>query len=119
MAIRSEKERFGWAQFDALQLGSGWDEEDIGKPQILVEDAYGDSHPGSVHLAGLSTQAVYGVYEKGGHPAQFHVTDICDGCAQGHGRDESGAGVKGSDRRYDRDACRVCALGRDAAFLFL
>lgn len=55
MAIRSEKERFGWAQFDALQLGSGWDEEDIGKPQILVEDAYGDSHPGSVHLAGLST----------------------------------------------------------------
>ena len=82
MAIRSEKERFGWAQFDALQLGSGWDEEDIGKPQILVEDAYGDSHPGSVHLAGLSTQA-------------------------------------GSDRRYDRDACRVCALGRDAAFLFL
>lgn len=84
MAIRSEKERFGWAQFDALQLGSGWDEEDIGKPQILVEDAYGDSHPGSVHLAGLSTQAVYGVYEKGGHPAQFHVTDICDGCAQGH-----------------------------------
>lgn len=84
MAIRSEKERFSWAQFDSLQLGSGWDEEDIGKPQILVEDAYGDSHPGSVHLAGLSAQAVYGVYEKGGHPAQFHVTDICDGCAQGH-----------------------------------
>ena len=42
MGIRSEKERCTWAQFDALQLGSGWDEEDIGKPQILVEDAYGD-----------------------------------------------------------------------------
>ena len=27
--IRSSKERLLWAQFDALQLGSGWDEEDI------------------------------------------------------------------------------------------
>ena len=84
MGIRSEKERCTWAQFDALQLGSGWDEEDIGKPQILVEDAYGDSHPGSIHLNQLGEQAVYGIYEKGGHPARFHVTDICDGCAQGH-----------------------------------
>lgn len=84
MGIRSQKERNTWAQFDALQLGSGWDEEDIGKPQILVEDAYGDSHPGSIHLNQLGEQAVYGVYEKGGHPARFHVTDICDGCAQGH-----------------------------------
>ena len=61
MGIRSEKERNTWAQFDALQLGSGWDEEDIGKPQILVEDAYGDSHPGSIHLNQLGEQAVYGV----------------------------------------------------------
>lgn len=82
--IKSKKERQLWAQFDALQLGSGWDEEDIGRPQILVEDAYGDSHPGSVHLNQISEQVVYGIYEKGGHPARFHVTDICDGCAQGH-----------------------------------
>ena len=33
------------AQYDALQLGSGWDERDITKPQILIEDVYGDSHP--------------------------------------------------------------------------
>lgn len=84
MEIRSSKERLLWAQFDALQMGSGWDEEDIGKPQILVEDVYGDSHPGSVHLNQISEQVVYGVYEKGGKPGRFHVTDICDGCAQGH-----------------------------------
>lgn len=84
MEIRSSKERLLWAQFDALQMGSGWDEEDIEKPQILVEDVYGDSHPGSVHLNQISEQVVYGVYEKGGKPGRFHVTDICDGCAQGH-----------------------------------
>ena len=66
--IRSSKERLLWAQFDALQLGSGWDEEDIEKPQILVEDVFGDSHPGSVHLNQVSEQVAYGIYEKGGKP---------------------------------------------------
>jgi len=73
-----------WVQFDALQLGSGWDETDVNKLQILVEDVFGDSHPGSVHLNKLTEQAKYGVFEMGGFPAQFHATDICDGCAQGH-----------------------------------
>lgn len=82
--MKSEKERLLWAQFDALQLGTGWTEKDITKRQILVEDAYGDSHPGSAHLNQISQQAVYGIYESGAFPAQFHVTDICDGCAQGH-----------------------------------
>ena len=81
---KSAPQRLLWAQFDALQMGSGWDEEDIQKPQILLEDVFGDSHPGSVHLAGLMEQAKYGVFEKGGFPAQYHTTDICDGCAQGH-----------------------------------
>lgn len=84
MRQKSEKERQLWAQFDALQLGTGWVEDDIGKLQILVEDVYGDSHPGSAHLNAVSRQAVYGVFEEGAFPAQFHVTDICDGCAQGH-----------------------------------
>ena len=84
MAQKSIRERQTWAQFDALQLGSGWVEDDIGKLQILVEDAYGDSHPGSVHLNQVSQQAVYGIFEEGAFPAQFHITDICDGCAQGH-----------------------------------
>ena len=39
---------------------------------------------GSTHLSGLMEQAKYGVFEKGGFPAQYHTTDICDGCAQGH-----------------------------------
>ena len=84
MRQKSEKERQLWAQFDALQLGTGWVEDDIGKLQILVEDVYGDSHSGSAHLDAVSRQAVYGVFEEGAFPAQFHVTDICDGCAQGH-----------------------------------
>ena len=81
---KSAPQRELWAQFDALQMGSGWDEEDIKKPQILLEDAYGDSHPGSIHLSGLMEQVKYGVFEKGGYPAGYHTTDICDGCAQGH-----------------------------------
>lgn len=81
---KSIPERRLWPQFDALQIGSGWDEEDIKKPQILIEDAFGDSHPGSVHLDKISEQAKYGVFETGGFPAQFHSTDVCDGCAQGH-----------------------------------
>jgi dihydroxy-acid dehydratase len=81
---KSAPERKLWAQFDALQLGTEWDEEDILKPQILIDDVYGDSHPGSKHLLELNRQAAIGVYERGGKPAEFHVTDLCDGCAQGH-----------------------------------
>ena len=81
---KSKRERALWSQFDALQLGMDWDENDIVKPQVLIEDVFGDSHPGSKHLDKLSEQAKIGVYETGGRPAQFHTTDICDGCAQGH-----------------------------------
>ncbi|AFM21938.1 dihydroxyacid dehydratase/phosphogluconate dehydratase [Acetomicrobium mobile DSM 13181] len=84
MTQRSLFARKFWAQFDALQLGSKMDEEDIIKPQILIEDVFGDSHPGSVHLNSLSEQATYGVYQSGGTPSRYHVTDACDGCAQGH-----------------------------------
>ncbi len=80
----SNKERRLWSQFDALQLGMDWDEADIQKPQILIDDVFGDSHPGSSHLHELNRQAAIGVYERGGKPGRFHVTDICDGCAQGH-----------------------------------
>lgn len=73
-----------WSQSDSLKMGMDWDEEDIGKPQILIDDVFGESHPGSFHLSGLTQQAATGVYEKGGRPAVFHVTDICDGWAQGH-----------------------------------
>ena len=82
--MKSEKERSLWAQFDALQMGSGFTWEDVGKPQILVEDVFGDSHPGSVHLNKLTEQVKYGVFQAGGVPCMYHTTDVCDGCAQGH-----------------------------------
>lgn len=82
--MRSTRERNLWAQFDALQLGSGFTPEDIESPQILVEDVFGDSHPGSVHLNRLTEQVKYGVYQSGGVPCMYHTTDVCDGCAQGH-----------------------------------
>lgn len=73
-----------WAQVDALMMGMNWSEEDTEKPHILIDDVQGDSHPGSFHLDVLSGEASIGVWEAGGRPAQFHVTDICDGWAQGH-----------------------------------
>lgn len=84
MKQKSQKERLLWAQFDSLEMGAGWDDLDITRPQIMVESVYGDSHPGSVHLNQLTEQAVYGIYETGGKPARYYATDICDGCAQGH-----------------------------------
>jgi dihydroxy-acid dehydratase len=87
--IRMMNQRFRdvrnlWLQSDALRLGMNWSEEDTDKMHILVDDVQGDSHPGSFHLDVLNEEACIGVYEAGGKPAKFHVTDICDGWAQGH-----------------------------------
>ena len=82
--MKSERERALWAQFDALQMGSRFTLDDVTRPQILVEDVYGDSHPGSVHMNQLTEQVKYGVFQAGGVPCMYHTTDICDGCAQGH-----------------------------------
>jgi dihydroxy-acid dehydratase len=81
---KSKKIRDNWVQFDTLCCGTGWDEGDLKNPQILVEDAYGSSHPGSFHLDTLSQEAATGVYQASGKPAQFHGTDICDGWAMSH-----------------------------------
>ena len=84
MEMRSQEVRTLAPENDPLKMGMGWKVEDLAKPQIMVESTFGDSHPGSAHLDAVSRQAVYGVFEEGAFPAQFHVTDICDGCAQGH-----------------------------------
>ena len=84
MIQKSHDDRMLWAQFDALEMGTGWEDTDILKPQIMIESVYGDSHPGSCHLNQMVEQAVYGVYQCGGKPAKYYATDICDGCAQGH-----------------------------------
>ena len=81
---RSKKARNEWIQIDALSCGTGWDEKDLAKPQILIEDVFGASHPGSYHLNGLAEEASIGVFQQGGKPANFHGTDLCDGWAMLH-----------------------------------
>jgi len=81
---RSKKIRDNWVQFNTLCCGTGWDEEDLKNPQILVEDVFGSSHPGSFHLDALAEEVSIGVYQNGGKPANFHGTDICDGWAMSH-----------------------------------
>jgi dihydroxy-acid dehydratase len=81
---KSRHIRDNWVQFDTLCCGTGWDEEDLRNPQILVEDVFGSSHPGSFHLDTLAGEVSTGVYQHGGKPANFHGTDICDGWAMSH-----------------------------------
>ena len=81
---RSRKARREWVQIDALACGTGWAEKDLTKPQILIEDVFGASHPGSYHLDGLAQEASIGVFQEGGRPANFHGTDLCDGWAMLH-----------------------------------
>jgi dihydroxy-acid dehydratase len=69
---------------DPLRLGMGWTLEDLGKPQILLESTYGDSHPGSAHLNELVGLCEGAVNAGGGKAAKYYATDICDGQAQGH-----------------------------------
>ncbi|MCD8261899.1 MAG: dihydroxy-acid dehydratase [Bacteroides sp.] len=58
--------------------------EELSKPQIIVESSYGHSHPGSAHLDKLVEAADKAIYANGGRPANYYVTDICDGEAQWH-----------------------------------
>ncbi len=84
MQQRCRRVRANWHQVDCLRMGTDWDEKDLDALQILVEDVWGDSHPGSFHLNELSAEVAIGVYQEGARPASFHVTDICDGWAMGH-----------------------------------
>src|SRR5262249_29632825 len=80
--LRSQRLRELNFQGDALRLGMNWTEEDLGKPQVLVESAYGMGHPGTFHFRGLIEEVSNGVFEAGGKPAEFVVSDICDGVVQ-------------------------------------
>ena len=84
MQLRSQQVRTLAPENDPLKIGMGWTVPDLGKPQILVESTYGDSHPGSAHLNRFVEQAVQAVNEHGGKAARYYVTDMCDGIAQGH-----------------------------------
>ena len=80
----SQKNRCSNPEVDPLLIGTGWAQEDLEKPQILLESTAGDSHPGSRHLNSLVEATGKGVYKSGGKPASYTVTDICDGLATGH-----------------------------------
>ena len=82
--LKSEKIRLLSPEMDSLRLGMGWSEDDLEKPQILIESTYGQSHPGSAHLDKFARAAEKGVSENGGKGARYYVTDIYDGMAQGH-----------------------------------
>lgn len=82
--MKSQDLRKQAPEIDSLRLGSGWTMDDLSKPQIIVESSYGHSHPGSAHLNLLVEEAGKAINESGGHAANYYVTDICDGEAQGH-----------------------------------
>jgi dihydroxy-acid dehydratase len=83
--LRSQQLRRVNFQGDALRLGMNWTEDDLRKPQVLVESAYGMGHPGTFHFRGLIEEVSNGVFEAGGKPADFVVSDICDGVVQATG----------------------------------
>jgi dihydroxy-acid dehydratase len=84
MSCRSQYLRKVNFQGDGLRAGTCWDEEDLAKPQILIDTAHGDSHPGSVHLGRLAEEARLAVTESRGKAALYAVTDMCDGIAMAH-----------------------------------
>ena len=82
--LKSQKLREMAPELDPLRLGTGWQVEDLSKPQIMIESTFGDSHPGSGHLDELVTEVKRGIQDAGGFGARYFTTDICDGEAQGH-----------------------------------
>lgn len=82
--LNSQKTRQLSPEMDPLRIGMGWSEDDLEKPQILIESTYGQSHPGSAHLDQFARAAEKGTAQNGGKAARYYVTDICDGMAQGH-----------------------------------
>lgn len=82
--LNSQNLRHTAVEMDALKMGMGWSVEDLSKPQIMVQSAAGDSHPGSAHLKTIVKAAKKGIKKAGGKAAVYTVTDICDGIAQGH-----------------------------------
>lgn len=81
--LHSQKMREIAPEIDPLRLACSYSPGDLGKPNILVESVYGESHPNSVHLDTLGDEVKRGVYGKGGAALKYYCTDICDGIAQG------------------------------------
>ncbi|MDR0662732.1 MAG: dihydroxy-acid dehydratase [Spirochaetaceae bacterium] len=82
--LKSQEMRKLAPEMDPLRLGMGWTLPDLGKPQIMLESTYGDSHPGSAHINTLVLECEAVINSSGGKAAKYYATDICDGQAQGH-----------------------------------
>jgi len=80
----SQKARKISFEGDALRMSMDWTVEDLASVQVLVESTQGSSHPSSYHLGELVSEMEKGVYQRGGKPAIYTTTDICDGVAQAH-----------------------------------
>src|SRR5262245_18329677 len=80
--LRSQELRNVNFQGDSLRMGMNWTEEDLGKPQILDDSAYGMGHPRTFHFRPLIEEISNGVFEAGGKPGDFTASDICDGVSQ-------------------------------------
>lgn len=112
MIQKSHDDRMLWAQFDALEMGTGWEDTDILKPQIMIESVYGDSHPGSYHLNQMVEQAVYGVYQCGRQAGQVLRYRHLRRLRAGSRRHERRSGVPRSHRQHGRGSRLRRALGR-------
>lgn len=83
MKLVSQEMRKIAPELDPLRIGTGWKPEDLSKPQVIIENTFGDSHPGSGHLNILVEEVRKGIEKAGGHGARYFCTDICDGESQG------------------------------------
>lgn len=83
MKLVSQEMRKIAPELDPLRIGTGWEPEDLSKPQVIIESTFGDSHPGSGHLNILVEEVRKGIEKAGGHGARYFCTDICDGESQG------------------------------------
>ena len=83
MELISQKMRRLAPELDPLRLGTGWQAEDLSRPQVYIASTFGDSHPGSGHLDRLVEKVREGVRKAGGFGARYFATDMCDGESQG------------------------------------
>jgi dihydroxyacid dehydratase/phosphogluconate dehydratase len=65
--LRSQRLREVNFQGDALRLGMNWTEDDLRKPQVLVESSYGMGHPGTFHFRDLIDEVSNGVCGRHRH----------------------------------------------------
>ena len=72
--LKSQEMRRLAPELDPLRIGTGWKPEDLGKPQIMIESTFGDSHPGSGHLDVLVEEVRKGIEQAGGRGISVRIS---------------------------------------------